>query len=166
MATERSDARTLITSLWDELVDDSTQLTDVKTHRMPRAVRHHYEQVDRFPEGLLPIGDSVCFFDPTHGQGMPAATGQCRGLEAILGGRAASGTRLDGLAIEFFPIAAEWVRGPWIPVAMNDFANPDCTGDFPNDDLPDLMLLGATCNPCDPQPTPPSRARRSSVARR
>ena len=59
MATERSDARTLITSLWDELVDDSTQLTDVKTYRMPRAVRHHYEQVARSPEGLLPIGDSL-----------------------------------------------------------------------------------------------------------
>ena len=25
---------------------------------------------------------------------------------------------------------------------MSDFENPDCTGDFPEADLPDLMLLG------------------------
>jgi 2-polyprenyl-6-methoxyphenol hydroxylase-like FAD-dependent oxidoreductase len=146
----REFGRTLITSVWDELVDGSAQVTDVKTYRMPRAVRHHYEHIDRFPEGLLPIGDSVCFFNPTHGQGMSAAAGQCRGLETILGDRAARGARLDGLAMEFFPVAAEWVRGPWILAAMSDFANPDCTGDFPNDDLPDLMLLGETAAAATP----------------
>jgi hypothetical protein len=81
---------------------------------------------------------------------MSSAAGQCRGLETILGGRAASGARLDGLAMEFFPVAAEWVRGPWILAAMSDFANPDCTGDFPNDDLPDLMLLGETAAAATP----------------
>lgn len=138
----RAFGRTLIVSLWDELVDTVTPVTDIKTYRMPRAVRHHYEQVERFPEGLLPIGDSVCFFNPTHGQGMSSAAGQVRGLQSLLAGRAAEGRGLDGLAMEFFPIAEEWVRGPWILAAMSDFANPDCTGDFPEADLPDLMLLG------------------------
>jgi 2-polyprenyl-6-methoxyphenol hydroxylase-like FAD-dependent oxidoreductase len=138
----RAFGRTLIVSIWDELVDTVTPLTDIKTYRMPRAVRHHYEQVDRFPEGLLPIGDSVCFFNPTHGQGMSAAAGQLRGLQTLLAARAADGRGLDGLALEFFPVAEDWVRGPWILAAMSDFANPDCTGDFPEADLPDLMLLG------------------------
>ena len=146
----RQFGRTLINSMWDELLEGSTQITDVKTYRMPRAVRHHYEQVERFPEGLVPIGDSVCFFNPTHGQGMSAAAGQCRGLEDLLAARAAHGTGLDGLAMEFFPTAAEWVRGPWILAAMGDFENPDCTGDFPNDDLPDLMLLGETAANASP----------------
>ncbi len=44
--------------------------------------------------------------------------------------------------MEFFPIAEDWVRGPWILAAMGDFANPKCTGDFPEADLPDLMALG------------------------
>ena len=138
----RAFGRTLIVSVWDDLVDTSTPMTDIKTYRMPRAVRHHYEQVERFPDGLLPIGDSVCFFNPTHGQGMSAAAGQVRGLQSLLAGRAADGRDLDGLAMEFFPIAEEWVRGPWILAAMSDFAHPDCTGDFPEADLPDLMLLG------------------------
>ena len=134
--------RTLAVSIWDDLVDGATPLTDIKTYRMRRAVRHHYEQVERFPEGLLPIGDSVCFFNPTHGQGMSSAAGQVRGLQSLLAGRAADGRGLDGVAMEFFPIAEDWVRGPWILAAMSDFANPDCTGDFPDADLPDLMLLG------------------------
>ncbi len=138
----RDFGRTLIVSIWDELVDTVIPLTDIKTYRMPRAVRHHYEQIDRFPEGLLPIGDSVCFFNPTHGQGMSAAAGQLRGLQALLAERAADGRGLDGLAMEFFPVAEDWVRGPWILAAMSDFANADCTGDFPEADLPDLMLLG------------------------
>lgn len=138
----REFGRTLVHPIWDELADTVTPIGDVKTYRMKRAVRHHYEQVERFPDGLLPIGDSVCFFNPTHGQGMSAAAGQVRGLEALLADRASDGRGLDGLAMEFFPIAGEWVRGPWILAAMGDFAHPKCTGDFPEADLPDLMLLG------------------------
>jgi len=148
----RDFGRTLITPIWDELVDTVTPTTDIKTYRMARAVRHHYEQVERFPEGLLPIGDSVCFFNPTHGQGMSSAAGQARGLEALLVDRAAGGRNLDGLAMEFFPIAEEWVRGPWILAAMSDFANPDCTGDFPEADLPDLMALGQAAAAADASP--------------
>ena len=138
----RAFGRTLITPIWDELVDTVTPMTDIKTYRMARAVRHHYEEVERFPEGLVPIGDSVCFFNPTHGQGMSSAAGQARGLHALLADRAAGGRGLDGLAMEFFPIAEDWVRGPWILAAVSDFADPNCTGDFPEADLPDLMALG------------------------
>jgi flavin-dependent dehydrogenase len=132
---------TLIASIWDDLVDTVTQVSAIKSYRMPRAVRHHYEQLARFPDGLLPIGDSVCFFNPTHGQGMSSAAGQVRGLQTLLDGRATDGRGIDGLAMEFFPIAEDWVRGPWILAATGDFAHPDCTGDFPEADLPDLMLF-------------------------
>jgi 2-polyprenyl-6-methoxyphenol hydroxylase-like FAD-dependent oxidoreductase len=138
----REFGRTLIDPFWSDMVDTTTPKTDIKTYRMPRAVRHHYEQVERFPEGIVPIGDSVCFFNPTHGQGMSSAAGQARGLGALLADRASSGRGLDGVAMEFFPIAEDWVRGPWILAAMGDFANPKCTGDFPEADLPDLMALG------------------------
>lgn len=134
--------RSLVHPAVGEMIDTVEPLTDVKTYRMKRAVRHHYEQVDRFPEGLVPVADSVCFFNPTHGQGMSSAAGQIRGLQSVLADRAQSGRGLDGVALEFFPVAAEWVRGPWILAAMTDFQNPNCTGDFPDEDLPDLMLLG------------------------
>ena len=142
---------TLINPIWSELAATATPLTDIKTYRMGRAVRHHYEQVTRFPNGLVPVGDSVCFFNPTHGQGMSAAAGQARGLEALLADRAANDGNLDGIAMEFFPIAADWVRGPWILAAMSDFEHPQCTGDFPDADLPDLMLLGEAAGAASPE---------------
>ncbi len=138
----REFGRTLIHPIWDELVGTATPAGSIATYRMPRAVRHHYEQLDQFPDGLIPIADSVCFFNPTHGQGMSSAAGQCRGLEALLADRADTGRGLDGLPLEFFPIAADWVRGPWILAAISDFEHPDCTGDFPEEALDDLMLLG------------------------
>ena len=72
---------------------------------------------------------------------MSSAAGQCRGLETLLQSRAEAGRNLDGLAMEFFPVAADWVRGPWIMAAVSDFENPACTGDFPEEALPDLMKL-------------------------
>ncbi len=132
---------TLHHSSWTECVGTVEQLTPIATYRMPRAVRRHYEDIASYPDGLLPLGDSVCFFNPTHGQDMSSAAGQCRALRRILHGRAAAGSGLGGLGLQFFPAAAEWVRGPWILAAASDFAEPKCTGDFPNEDLPDLMRL-------------------------
>jgi 2-polyprenyl-6-methoxyphenol hydroxylase-like FAD-dependent oxidoreductase len=142
----------LHTSVWSDLVEHVTPLGPVVPYRLPRAVRHHYEQLTTFPDGLLPIGDAVCFFNPTHGQGMSSAAGQCRGLEHLLDQRAASGAGLEQLALDFFPVAREWVRGPWLMAAANDFADPDCTGDFPADDLPDLLHLGEAASRTDLTP--------------
>lgn len=146
----RSWGDALVDPIWSQLAATATPVGDLKTYRLKRAVRHHYEQLERFPDGLLPIADSVCFFNPIHGQGMSSAAGQCRGLEALLAERAAQGDGLDQLALDFFPIAADWVRGPWIMAAFNDFAHPQCTGDFPMDDVPDLELLGQVAASSDP----------------
>ncbi len=72
--------------------------------------------------------------------------------EVIVLDRASTGRGLDGVAMEFFPIAEEWVRGPWILAAMSDFANPKCTGDLPDADLPDLMALGQAAAATDASP--------------
>jgi 2-polyprenyl-6-methoxyphenol hydroxylase-like FAD-dependent oxidoreductase len=145
----RAFGRTLLHPIWDQMVDTAQPIGSPVPYRLPRATRRHYERMDRFPEGLLPIGDSACFFNPLHGQGMSAAAGQCRGLQAVLDARAANGSGLDGVATDFFPEMVEWVRGPWILAAVNDFADPRCTGDFPMDDLPDLELLGRVASDPD-----------------
>ncbi len=146
----RKFGKTLVHPIWDGLVTASNPRGPIKTYRLKRVVRHHYEQLDRFPEGLVPVGDAVCFFNPTYGQGMSSAAGQCRALEEILDARVAGGQDLNGVAMDFFPSAAEWVRGPWAIAAASDFGNSKCTGDFPVDDLPDLERLGRLAETGEP----------------
>jgi 2-polyprenyl-6-methoxyphenol hydroxylase-like FAD-dependent oxidoreductase len=143
---------TLHSPAWSECARRTTPVEPVMTYRMPAAIRHRYDQLDRFPDGLLPIGDSICFFNPTYGQGMSAAAGQCRGLRELLAARAATGAGLAGLAKEFFPIANEWVRGPWAMAAMNDLEYDECQGDLPVDELADLQRFGEINAACLDRP--------------
>jgi 2-polyprenyl-6-methoxyphenol hydroxylase-like FAD-dependent oxidoreductase len=50
--------------------------------RFAESVRVRYERVTRMPDGFLPIGDSLCTFNPVYGQGMTVAA-----LEALALGR-------------------------------------------------------------------------------
>ena len=36
-------------------------------------VLRHFERMEVFPRGLIPIGDSICRFNPVYGQGMSVA---------------------------------------------------------------------------------------------
>lgn len=134
---------TLLTPVWLECARTARPVEPVHTYRLPRATRRRYDRLTRFPEGLLPVGDAVCYFNPTYGQGMSTAAGQCRGLRELLRARAERDAGLDGLAMDFFPVADEWVRGAWAIAAMGDLEYPECTGELPADELADLQRFGA-----------------------
>ena len=127
--------------LFKELLAQADPISEPAPYRFEQSVRRRFELLPRFPEGLLPIGDAFCHYNPLYGQGMSAACRQAMALRTILEQRAAQGEGLDGLWRGFLPAAYQETRAPWLFAALADFADPRCTGDFPSEEGELINLL-------------------------
>lgn len=137
----RAFGRTLAWPIWDELVGTAKMVSRPAPFRFPRSVRRHFERLERFPEGLLPIGDAVCYYNPLYGQGMSAAACQAVALGEVLRRRSAASEGVAGVALECFPHAYEVTRTPWTLAAATDFMDARTTGDFPTEEMQPLTVL-------------------------
>jgi flavin-dependent dehydrogenase len=148
----RAFGRTLAHPIWDDLVATAEFVTDPAPFKFPRSVRRHFERLERFPEGLVSLGDAVCHFNPVYGQGMSAAACQARALGEVLQRRARESRDLTGLALEFFPEAYQVTRTPWALAAAADFMDARTTGDFPAEELPSLAMFQVLAALADTDP--------------
>jgi 2-polyprenyl-6-methoxyphenol hydroxylase-like FAD-dependent oxidoreductase len=137
----RDFGRSLAWPGWDELVGTAELVGPPVPYRYPRSVRRHFERLERFPDGLLPLGDAICHVNPLYGQGMSAAAAQVRALDDVLDDRAHHRSGLDGLAREFFPLAFDATRTPWAVSAGADLVSPGTVGDYPDEELGGLLGL-------------------------
>jgi 2-polyprenyl-6-methoxyphenol hydroxylase-like FAD-dependent oxidoreductase len=128
--------------LFRELLAQADAVSEPAAYRFEQGVRRRFELLERFPEGLLAVGDSVCHYNPAYGQGMSAACRQAMALGRILAQRVASGDGVDGLWRAFFPEAYQETRAPWVFAALADFRHPSCTGDYPAEESELIKLLG------------------------
>jgi 2-polyprenyl-6-methoxyphenol hydroxylase-like FAD-dependent oxidoreductase len=125
-------ARELRTPTIYKAISHAKRLDGVARYGFPESVRRHFERLDVFPRGLLPIGDAICRFNPVYGQGMSvAALEACllRGLLERLGG---DSNPIAGLAPTFFAEVQTLLETPW-SVAILDFVFPDTRGQRPAD---------------------------------
>lgn len=90
--------------------------------RFPAAVRRRYECLQRFPDGLLVLGDAVCSFNPVYGQGMTAAANQALVLRRLL----AHHTNLA--PARYFQAIAKTINPPWELAVSADLALPGVSG--------------------------------------
>lgn len=100
-------------------------------HKIPSSRWFHYERMRRFPDGLLPLGDSVCAFNPVYGQGMTVAILCARGLRESLGRLARRRGDLAGFARPFLKTQAGLVRMSWMLSATMDLRYREAEGRRP-----------------------------------
>jgi 2-polyprenyl-6-methoxyphenol hydroxylase-like FAD-dependent oxidoreductase len=101
---------------------------EAEAHRypFPASRRRRYEALDRFPDGLVVLGDGVASVNPIYGQGMTVAALQSLHLHHAL----ATGG-LDDLAARFFDGVGDLVDTVWRLTVGADFQFPQAEGDRP-----------------------------------
>jgi 2-polyprenyl-6-methoxyphenol hydroxylase-like FAD-dependent oxidoreductase len=122
-------ARTLPVPDLYHAIKDAEPVTPIAAHKIPSNQWRHYERMARFPEGLAILGDALCSFNPTYGQGMTAAALDVTVLETCLRRHAARrAPGLDGLADRYRRKVAGAVATPWLLATVEDFRYPQTEG--------------------------------------
>ncbi|MEV4258799.1 FAD-dependent oxidoreductase [Spirillospora sp. NPDC049652] len=115
-----------------DVIKDAEPLDDPVSFTYPASVRRHYEQLERFPDRLLVMGDAFCSFNPVYGQGMTVAALEALTLRAHL-------ERGVPEPLPFLKDVAGVVEAPWQISAGGDLAFPQVEGVRP----PEVEMMNA-----------------------
>jgi 2-polyprenyl-6-methoxyphenol hydroxylase-like FAD-dependent oxidoreductase len=115
-----------------DAVKDAQPVGEVARFVLPSSVRRHFEKLQKFPRGLLVIGDGLCRFNPVFGQGMSVAAQEALVLNQLLASRAGGPDALQELELKYFAACHDVVETPWA-VATSDFVFPKTRGQRPSD---------------------------------
>jgi 2-polyprenyl-6-methoxyphenol hydroxylase-like FAD-dependent oxidoreductase len=100
-------------------------ISGIAHHAFAGSLRRRYDRLDRFPAGLIALGDAVCSLNPVYGQGMTMGA-----IEAEALGRAlARAGREGGIGADFgrrwFRDIAPAIDTAWDGVSLEDLSFPE-----------------------------------------
>jgi 2-polyprenyl-6-methoxyphenol hydroxylase-like FAD-dependent oxidoreductase len=124
-------ARTLPTLSVYNAIKNAKRLTGISPIAFAESRWRHFAKVPDFPNGLLPIGDAICRFNPVYGQGMTMALQEANLLFDLL--RTFDGSQLATLAPTFLTKVETLIADPWAMSAIPDFIYQETTGERPAD---------------------------------
>ena len=125
-------AKTLRTQTIHDAIKDAVPIGPIQRFGFPGSIRRHFENLDSFPDHLLPLGDAICRFNPAFGQGMSVAAQEVGVLKRLIEARAQDADPLNGLAQSFFVAIQDLLAAPWA-VTESDFIYEKTRGQRPND---------------------------------
>jgi len=108
-------------------------IDEVRKYPFPNHQRHRYEELDRFPDGLVVVGDAISSFNPMYAQGMSVAA-----LEALQLHHALAAGR-DDLALRFFDRAEEVIDIAWSMAVGADMDFDGTEADAPDPSAPAIV---------------------------
>lgn len=127
-------ARQLETPTIYEAIKHAERQGNIVRFGFPASVWRHFERLDGLPRGLLPIGDTICRFNPIYGQGMSVAAQEACVLRQLLSERTEQGADLlEGLGRAFLGRIQPLVDAPWNMSAIPDLIYPQARGERPAD---------------------------------
>lgn len=127
-------ARSLPGGLIYEAIRHATPLSPISGYRRTENRLRHYEELARWPEGFVALGDAVCAFNPIYGQGMTAAAIGAVTLDTCLREqrRRDSGDEPRSVAQRFQHELARANKTPWLMATGEDFRIPETEGGKPD----------------------------------
>jgi 2-polyprenyl-6-methoxyphenol hydroxylase-like FAD-dependent oxidoreductase len=102
-----------------------TPLGEMAFHKYPMSRWRRYDEMRRFPQGIIPFGDAVVSFNPTYGQGMTMTSLQAGNLRTALDGG------LPGLPQRLAKATAKTTWPVWTMNAIGDHALHGASGPAP-----------------------------------
>lgn len=136
-------ARQLRTPTIYNAIRDATRTGEIARYVFPQSMRRHFERIHNWPRGLIPIGDSICQFNPIYGQGMSVAAQEAVLMRRLLARSEGAGDPLAMLAPAFFAEVNTLLETPWMMAAIPDFVFPGTEGERPADLQRNLKFAAA-----------------------
>jgi flavin-dependent dehydrogenase len=109
------------------------QRSEVARYGFPESKWRHFGLLDRFPRGLLPIGDAICCLNPVYGQGITVAVLEANAMRRLLKVNARKADPLAMLGSHFLTEVEALLEEPWGMSAIPDFVYPETRGKRPKD---------------------------------
>jgi 2-polyprenyl-6-methoxyphenol hydroxylase-like FAD-dependent oxidoreductase len=123
----RAFATTLRTRTVARAIANAKLVSNVERYLFRESRLRHFDRLQSFPAGLLPIADAICRFNPIFGQGISVAAQEAQALGELL----ASGQSLEGVWRPFFARTTAIIDTPWQLAAIPDFIYAETRGTRP-----------------------------------
>ena len=123
-------ARSLVSSEMYEALKDAQPVSPIWGYRRAENRMRHYDQLARYLEGFVAMGDAVYALNPVYGQGMTLAAIASQLLDRCLTEQALQDTGNDfsGLAEKFQKQLKKELAIPWQTATNEDMRWPDTEG--------------------------------------